>query len=311
MAQLSVDPWDPAYGVSTDIADLDMSSATVNVDFEVPASEWQPITPAGPQLAGAALFVDGVRRIDAHVWITDDHGLTDSGICASYAAGAVLCDGSATVCAVRVGRGLFSASSSAFDLATSAGTYTVRIAASSAPDSLSLALQERMGALEVDAAEEALHVCRAQLVVIDGPLRGRTHLPNAVGVIKTHHVVYLPAEQHRMVGELRAGQRTPMFTLGTSWSRHSWYLRLPGGTGSPWAGVVRCEASAELAPSVAIALADLATASLPRFASQAYKDPRAPQNLYPIGALERDLRRRLGEQQLVYRALRVAAASGS
>jgi hypothetical protein len=35
-------------------------------------------------------------------------------------------------------------------------------------------------------------------------------------------------------------------------------------------------------------------------------DPRAPQNLVPIAALERELRHRMGDQRLVYRALRAA-----
>jgi hypothetical protein len=48
---------------------------------------------------------------------------------------------------------------------------------------------------------------------------------------------------------------------------------------------------------------------LPRYASAEYKDTRAPQNLYPIAGLERELRRRLGDQRLLYRALRVAAAA--
>ena len=48
--------------------------------------------------------------------------------------------------------------------------------------------------------------------------------------------------------------------------------------------------------------------TLGRYASEPYKDPRAPQNLYPIGGLERDLRHRLGDARLVFRALRVAAA---
>jgi hypothetical protein len=87
-------------------------------------------------------------------------------------------------------------------------------------------------------------------------------------------------------------------------------VRLPGAGGAPWAGVARCECSADLAPAAAIELADVATATLPRFASDQYKDARAPQNLYPIGALERERRHRLGDQQLIYRALRAAAAEG-
>lgn len=304
--RLSIDPWDPAYGVSADVAELDVSSATVNVDLELPGADWRPLTVLRAPAGGTVLFVDGVRRVDAHVWITGDDGVADSGICASYAAGAVRCNGTASVCAVDVGRGLFSASRAAVDLHTRVGPYTARMAAAPSPEALALALQERMGAAEAAVAEASGD---AELLVVDGPLRGRTHLPNAIGVIKTHHVAYLPPAQHRLVGQLTPGQRTPAFTLGTSWSRHSWYLRLPGASGSPWAGVVRCECSADLGPAATTAVADLASATLPRFASEAYKDPRAPQNLYPIGALERELRRRLGDQQLVYRALRVAAAA--
>jgi hypothetical protein len=43
-------------------------------------------------------------------------------------------------------------------------------------------------------------------------------------------------------------------------------------------------------------------------ASQAHLDPRAPQNLVPIGALERELRHRMGDPGLVYRALRAVVA---
>ena len=46
---------------------------------------------------------------------------------------------------------------------------------------------------------------------------------------------------------------------------------------------------------------------LPPLASSPYKDPRAPQNLVPIGGLERELRHRLGDQHILYRALRAAA----
>jgi hypothetical protein len=64
----------------------------------------------------------------------------------------------------------------------------------------------------------------------------------------------------------------------------------------------------------AVALADSVTVMLPRFASEPHKDARAPQNLYPIGALERALRRRLGDPGVLYRALRRAStrmASGT
>ncbi len=52
----------------------------------------------------------------------------------------------------------------------------------------------------------------------------------------------------------------------------------------------------------------MTAAVLPRFASEPHKDTRAPQNLYPIGGLERELRRRLGDQALLFRSLKRAAA---
>ena len=109
------------------------------------------------------------------------------------------------------------------------------------------------------------------------------------------------------MGTLSPGQRTPVFLMGTSWDRHSWYLRLPGPRGAPWAGVVRIECSADLPVPEVKELASLSQACLGRFASAAYKDARAPQNLYPIAGLERELRRRLGDPRLLYRALREAA----
>ena len=144
---------------------------------------------------------------------------------------------------------------------------------------------------------------------MDGPLRGRTHLDRTIGYIKTHHTTYLPPEQAAVVGTLGPGQRTPAFTMGTSWRRNSWYLRLPGSSGAPWSGVVRLECSADLPVPEVVRLANLSTVLLPPLASSPHKDPRAPQNLVPIGGLERELRRRLGDQQLLYRSLRMAAAS--
>jgi hypothetical protein len=99
--------------------------------------------------------------------------------------------------------------------------------------------------------------------------------------------------------------------VGTTWTRHSWYVRLPGSGGAPLAGVVRCECTADLAPADVTTLADVTAAVLPRYASEPHKDQRAPQNLYPIGGLERELRHRLGDPALLYRALRAAALSPS
>ena len=77
-----------------------------------------------------------------------------------------------------------------------------------------------------------------------------------------------------------------MFLIGTSWEGHAWYLRLPSTPdvpGAPWAGVVRCPAATDLSLSQLTALANLSQTVLCRYASVAYKDSRAPENLVPIG----------------------------
>lgn len=308
--RFSVDPWDPSYGSANDADVLEPTTAKVEVDIEVPAAQWRPKTPEPHSAAGVVLFVDGVRRVEARVWIDAGDGSVRPGIVASYAAGVVRCDGAASIDAIVVERGVFSSHGAADAIATRAGHFPPRFAPSDTPDGLSLALQERMATAEVRAAELACEQADAELIVIDGPLKGRQHLAHTVGYVKTHHVAYLPPELHAMVGAMAPGERSPLMCLGTSWSRLSWYVKLPSGADSdmPWAGVVRCECSADLPLAEAVALADRVAGTVPRFASQPYKDGRAPQNLYPIAGLERELRRRLGDPNIIYRAIRVAAA---
>jgi hypothetical protein len=310
----SVDPWDPGYGVAfgddNNGGALDESSAELDLDLEVPAAQWRPLS-ADPavRVPETLLFLDGVRRIDARVWTHGGNPLPSPGIAASFAAGLVSCNEAAHVIDVTVERGLFTADRDAPDIVTRFATYQARIADAPGLDQLSLALQRRLTAAEADLAARyrARHPGDNDLLVVDGPLRGRGHLERTVGYIKTHHSSYLPTEQVAVVSALAPGQRTPAFKLGTSWRRTSWYLRLPGAAGVPWSGVVRLECSADLPAEQVIWLADLSATLLVPLASSPYKDPRAPQNLVPIGGLERDLRRRLGDQQLLYRGLRTAA----
>ncbi|MDF1596162.1 MAG: hypothetical protein P1T08_08700 [Acidimicrobiia bacterium] len=300
--KFSIEPWAPEYGVASG-AEMEDTTSPPALDVEVAAADWAPVSPAGAG-ASSVLFVDGVRRIDANVWITQPDGTTALGICASYAAGAVRADGSADLVETVVERGLFTSANQAEDIVTRRSCYSVRAAAGESPEALWLAMQQRMG--ELEGAIVAKHE-GADLVVADGPLRAGKHVPSSVGYIKTHHVHYLPPAVRPVLGSLAAGQRTPVFLSTTSWSRYMWYVRLPGPAGHPLASVVRLEASADQSPASAVELANLVSVSLPRFASQGHKDPRAPQNLYPIAGLERELRRRLGDQALLFRDLRVAA----
>jgi hypothetical protein len=310
---LTIDPWDPGYATSLTIealTELDATSAELDLDVEMPAAGWRPIGPVSSAAApSVVLIADGVRRIDARVWVDDDSGVPGPGIAASYAAGLVRCEpgnGSLAMLAdAGVRRSLFTPSKQAGDIRTTAGEYTAHVASGAGFEQLSLALQTELTELEVQLATRQRGV-GDDLLIVDGPLRGRTHLPRTIGYIKTHHTAYLSGRPAAVIGELLRGQRTPIFLMGTSWRRHAWYLRLPTASTAPWAGIVRCEASGSLTMEELTALADTTTVILPGLAGVDYKDPRAPQNLVPIGGLEKLLRHRLGDPRLLYRALRAA-----
>ena len=73
-------------------------------------------------------------------------------------------------------------------------------------------------------------------------------------------------------------------------------------------GIVQCEAATSLQIDEVRRIAGRTAAVLPVVASEPHVDPRAPQNLVPIGGLERVLRHRMGDPGLVLRHLREAVA---
>lgn len=330
--RFAVETWAPEYGSSVDGPALDESDAAVDLAVECDADAWRPRRPASTaEAGGCVLFVDGVQRIDARVWVIDE-GHTDGaptgidaaaeagrrasgarqGVCASWAAGVVRCDARASVVAAEVRRGVLCVGPRVDTIATRHGDYRPTPVPESGGDPVSQALGRARGELEGRVAVAAMAGPAAagcgDLLVVDGPLGDRRHIPGAIGYVKTHHVSYLPVAQEDVATSLAVGERTPLFTIGNQRFRYSWYLRLPGVAAHPWWGVVRCEASGDLSRAEAVGLADRVTATLPRFASRPHNDPRAPQNLYPIAGLERELRRRLGDPAILDRALRRAAA---
>jgi len=304
--QFSVESWSPEYGTAADATQMEDTDSSVDVGIERGIADWKPITPSpSVRCPATILFVDGVRRIDASVWITAAH-VTRAGVCASVAAGSVLCTpGSAVLHDVEVVRGLFvgpAVAAEAIDIGTH-GSYELFPCHGDTPEDLYLGIHQQMTLLEGKIAAEH----DVELVVFDGPLRGRND-EHSVGYVKTQHVQYLPTELQPVLGHLQPGQRTPLFLIGgSSMNRYSWYLRLPGPRSQPLSGMVRCELTAIGSVCNAVERADSITATLPRFASEPHKDPRAPQNLYPIAGLEHQLRHRLGDSLFLERVLRRAA----
>jgi uncharacterized protein len=144
-------------------------------------------------------------------------------------------------------------------------------------------------------------------VFVDGPLTYFSTSSQAlVGIIKRIHRLYLPSDALELLARLDAGERTPLFMIADGkYNRYSCYLRLtrPVATEHPYAGLIRIEVRAAVGLETTLNLADFACHELPSFASSRIRDPRAPQNLLPVGALEDELKRRLGDAVLIQRGI--------
>jgi len=151
------------------------------------------------------------------------------------------------------------------------------------------------------------------LILADGNLTFLSGSSSVVGVIKTIHKMYLAPNRAAILERLQPGERTPLFRIVSKRKSEGYnvltcYLRLarPQLIELPFAGLVRLEVKASLGTQKAVALLDQAAVKVFTLASRAPKDPRAPQNLVPVGGLERHLRHRLGDPQLIRRGIEKA-----
>jgi hypothetical protein len=310
MGQLFVETWAPEYGspFETDEALGDQDKVDEAVEVE---DGWTPL-PGNDDGAARVAFVDGVRRIDARLTIDDADGPTP-GICGSYGVGAVMWDRSepsSEFIEMQVERlAVFGNGRGAPVPAGGQISYRSESVSDSDPGMLIKRFHGAMRKAEARLSEKLAQ--SGVFVVADGPINDLS-ATEKVGYIKSHRAPYLSPRNAPVIGRMRAGQRTPLFVIGRrgQYERYSWYQRLsdlPGG--HSWSGVVRCEVSSALALDEAVAIADRTAAVLPLVGSEPHVDPRAPQNLVPIAALERELRRQLGDPAFVYRALRTAVAN--
>ncbi len=308
MARLHVETWAPDYGspYEQDIGLADQERVDEGVEV---AGHWDPIDGTDDGIAAVA-FVDGVRRIDARLTIDDPAGPVP-GICGSFGVGAVVWDRSARMSEVVrtsiqrlavFGRGR----AAPVPVASPQLAYRSEAVPDDDPGAL---IQRFHGAMRRAEGALAEELGRSGVFVVgDGPINDLS-ATEKVGYVKTHRAPYLSPERAPVVGRLRTGQRTPLFLIGKggTYERYSWYVRLAElAGGHSWTGVVRGEVSAALPAARAATIADRTAALLPLVASEGHIDPRAPQNLVPIAALERELRRRLGDPGIVYRELRAA-----
>ena len=305
---LRLDPWAAEYEGSIQILDGGDPAA---VDACVEQAAWVAIRPPPAPPPPRMAFVDGVRRIE-HRLLVGDGERTVFGLLGSFGTGAVVVEGAARVTGERIGRVAVTAGGLVIDpfvAAVGAGSGPLRFEPRSEPENTPVApvdgLQQAMRQSEAGLAERLS--AEIDVVFQDGPLSFVTPTApgSVVGFVKRLLRNYLEPAAHALLPRLGVGERTPLFLIEGRQPRYSWYQRIAFGRPieSALAGVVRLETPAARGVAEACRLADLAAREIPRFASDAARDPRAPQNLLPIGGLESRLKHLLGDPAVVRRAI--------
>lgn len=262
-----------------------------------------------PATPGVTLvFVDGVRRMEAHLTL-ERAGTVTRAVAGAHGVGAVVCrpDQTARCEACNVTRYVVWEGGEAVPLAAGGGfSWRVDSLPPGAAATAEVRLQSLMRDAERDLAEDLAQ--EGTVVVLDGPLtRVRTQGKRVIGYVKTHWRVPLDGAGRAVVASLLPGQRTSL--LAPRDDIYSTYLRLPSsGPAGAWGATVRLEIPAHVGVARAAIWADEVCALLPRYAGLAHLDARAPQNLQPVASLERQLRHLLGDAGLALRAVRAAVA---
>ncbi len=277
---------------------------------------WKPIDPDPTSLPQETVVVDGVMRSDASGMVEDGERRALA-LFGSFAAGAVAISSQVRIVQDHVVR-LFIAGGNwptPEDVEVPVGRsarlcYQGLSSKADMQDDLRETLVNEMRRAEAQVAEALSGPDK--LVLADGSLKFFGGASSVVGVIKTIHKLYLPPKRATILSRLQAGQRTPFFCIeskrkNTGYKILTCYLRLtlPQAIEIPFAGLVRLEVNPSQREHGNVSdLFHQAAVKVCELASRAPKDPRAPQNLIPIGGLERQLRHKLGDAQLVLRGIK-------
>ena len=301
---LKLDARPIAYDSLVEASPSDMEG---EIEDDVELAEWRPLTPEPLAALPTLAFVDGVERRERRI-SAEGEGLPIAGLLASYAAGAVWPGRSPAFRHIFVQRRAILADGARPEtLRLSAHNTCVDYEPASSPDpdfeGLEAALRTFRANLESQVVR-ALIVDGCDLVIVDGRLPPNLD-SRVVGLIKTPHVLPSVVTKHYgLLAGLRAGERSPVFVRRRSdRAFYSWFvcLRTPSAMDIALSGLALLEM--DTPKRDALRVADQTTALLPRYASEPYQDPRAPQNLLPVALLERELRHRLGDPDLIARLL--------
>jgi uncharacterized protein len=313
--RITLDPWggDPASQITVPYKIDSADTSVLALDDPIEDRPWAPVVPAPPALPTVTVVVDGVLRSDMTALVAEGEQQALA-LFGSYATGAVVMDHHAELAHDQVARLFIVGGNQASpDVDVPAGSgRPLRYRGYSAPCDTHEKLWETLitAMCKAEAGMAEALSTPTSLILADGNLTFLGGSSCVVGVIKSLHRIYLTGRRAAILERLRPRERTPLFRIvsGQRCERYqvlTCYLRLapPQRIEPACAGLVRLEVKASLGMPHAVVLLEQAAVHVCALASHAPKDPRAPQNLIPLGGLERQLRHKLGDPLLVRRGI--------
>ncbi len=319
-----VEAWDSDYQPPIQFDEISLSQS--DVDATVETEDWECVSPQVRSLPKRIVFIDGCRRIDAPL-VGGDGNTVSYGVFGTIAVGAVVvdrCVPQANCTQIKVRRVLGFGSAQEAELthipcplgSKAELVYEpLKPSQSNSPDVRGLIVQNAMLAAEEQLIAQQVGDYADTLVIRDGRLSYNS--PQFVlGYVKTMHKSYLSEKYAAWLWKLSPKQRSPIFLIKEkNRPRFSWYLK-SGNCQRPdqqgyhtLHGVVRLEISSEIPLETVQEIANQTTHLIPQYASHPSRDPRAPQNLTPVGALEQELGRQMGDAALIKRRVQNFLAS--
>jgi uncharacterized protein len=316
--KLRLDPWAAEYNTAF-FADEARYNNPEKLEPFIETETWERIAPTQTFLTwDKLLFIDGTRRIEARVLLEDEREQVAFGAMGSCAIGVVDCCPEHSrqaeiydthvrrICALSSGHSLPD-----FDVLPRGSQlgqlqYAVRPTSKRDAEAVVEELQNFMLQEERHLASRLSQQHPESLIICDGQRPIGALEENVIGYLKTIHDSRISREQLAVVRGLEQGERSPVYKVNTKEGTfyYEWFLRLRDPR--PWlyslAGMVRIQAFAEDLDYI-LDLANWTCLNLPIFASRQHQDPRAPQQLLPTRALEHELKRRMGDPQLIRRRI--------
>jgi uncharacterized protein len=316
--KLRLDPWAAEYNTAF-FADEANYNNPEKLEPFLETEVWRRIAPTETSLIWERLlFIDGTRRVEARVLLEDEREQVAFGAMGSCGVGVVDCCPEHSrqaeiyqtevrrICALSSGHSLPDFEVLPRGLRLGTLRYEICTTSKREAEAVVEELQEVMLRQEKNLAAKLALSHEQALIICDGQRPIGAKESNVIGYLKTIHDSRISREQLAVVRSLEQGERSPVYKVKTKGDTYyfEWFLRLRDPR--PWlyslAGMVRIQAYAEDLEYI-VQLANWTCLHLPVFASRQHQDPRAPQQLLPTRALEHELKRRMGDAQLIRRRI--------